>query len=106
MPSLREMALEAEKKRQEAAAKQAELAKAKELEQASKIKLVRVEKPIPVSPEISIDTLRGLYWLATAEHVGDKKATRGEMKRRLKGLLLTPAGMRTLLNSLEKHVFS
>jgi len=56
--------------------------------------------------EITIDTLRGLYWMATLDHVGDKKTPRGPLKRKLNDLLLTKEGMRTLLKSLEEYVFS
>jgi len=61
---------------------------------------------ILVSKEITIDTLRGLYWMATPDHVGDKKTARGPLKRKLNDLLLTKDGMRTFLKSLEEHVFS
>jgi hypothetical protein len=56
--------------------------------------------------EITIDTLRGLYWMATPEHVGDKKMPRGQLKSKLNDLLLTKAGMRMFLKSLEEFVFS
>lgn len=119
MPSLRELMLQ---KQQEEAAKQAEASKAKEIKpveksvakQAPKPRVAKpktVESPSQVSEhvitkDITIDTLRGLYWLATTEHVGDKKASRGQMKQRLNDLLLTKDGMRTLLKSLEEFVFS
>ncbi len=58
------------------------------------------------SKEITIDTLRGLYWMATKDHIGDKKASRSKLKGWLNSLLLTKDGMRTFLKSLEQFVFS
>ena len=112
MPSLSEMLAEQERKELEAAAK-AEAAAP--LPAAAP---VRAKKSPPVLPpveeleepesskKISSDTLRGLYWLATTDHVGDKKATRAQLKRKVRDRLLTMDGMRVLLNSLEKFVFS
>ncbi|HME56645.1 MAG TPA: hypothetical protein VKM55_30875 [Candidatus Lokiarchaeia archaeon] len=126
MPSLRELMIQ---KQQEEAAKQAEAAKVK---QASEVKpaakpapkpratkpRVAIQKALPgletssqvsdhgITKEITIDTLRGLYWMATSEHIGDKKTPRGPLKQKLNELLLTKEGMRQFLNSLEQFVFS
>ena len=118
MPSLSEML--AEKKRVDA-----ELAQKAEEAKKAEIKALPgkvVSKPIHPAPievevlqdatgpvsskEINMDTLRGLYWLATAEHVGDKKATRGQLKHKLNDILLTKDGMRALLKSLQEFVFT
>jgi len=117
MPSLREMML---LKQQEEAAAQAKLDAARVVKPVAPVEIetapAQVEapeqEPMPVeqvqesTKGISMDTLRGLYWLATADHVGDKKATRGQLKRKLNDLLLTKDGMRVLLRSLEQFVFS
>jgi len=113
MPSLREMALQ---RQQEEARKAPEVKEvisqpittvpihpAPELEQISARGSEAIKEP---AKEITMDTLRGLYWLATPEHIGDKKASRSQLKGRLNDILLTKDGMRTFLASLEKHVFS
>jgi len=64
------------------------------------------QEPDNSDREITLDTLRGLYWLATPDHVSDKKASAADLKAKLADLLQTKNGMRTLLRSLDKFVFS
>ena len=63
-------------------------------------------EPEESSREITLDTLRGLYWLATPNHVTDKKSSAADLKVKLSDLLQSKDGMRTLLRSLDKFVFS
>ena len=65
-------------------------------------------QPAPDEMEhgITLDTLRGLYWLTTRDHITDKKSSAAELKEKLSDLLQTKDGMRTLLRSLDKFVFS
>lgn len=104
MPSLRELMLQKQRE-EEARAKVVQEKRAREpVPRGTKSP---ISKPVDIPPvEIPIDALRGLYWMATPDHVGDKKATRGQMKRKVNDTLLTKEGMRTFLQSLEKFVFS
>jgi len=160
MPSLREMALEAERKKKKAAKQSEKLylteagaavamgevtLRMKETGKTAQQVMDKNEQSIPVQPaipgiqepvtgkkssrksskqeksaeitpvieaeeasskEITMDTLRGLYWMASTDHIGDKKATRGQLKRKLNDLMSTKAGFQQFLKSLQEYVFS
>jgi hypothetical protein len=99
------------KLRNERLQKQQEEAEALE---AKKV-VIKPESKALIHPakEITIDTLRGLYWMASADHLGPKeyfpdgkKATKPEVKRRLNDLLHTYEGVGAFLKSLQEFVFS
>jgi hypothetical protein len=112
MPSLSEMLAEQEQK--EDAAKETKAPAKKSKTTKPKVQENQIDEPLvqevmaqaSLPKEITIDAYRGLWWLATDEHVGDKKMTRGQIKGKLKDRLLSKEGMRTLLKSLEEYVFS
>jgi hypothetical protein len=80
---------------------------------APKPKVIKHDEPVQDVKKPNIDFYRGLYQASSPDHQGAKekftdgqKATLQALKRRVKGLLLTPDGMHTFLNYLNEHVFS